>query len=190
MEKELREYNGIKLSSISEFRENSIKGPQDVNLSNYKLEIYENGIFKKSYKYEEVIHNFESVKRVITLYCVEGWDTTILYEGIKLIDILNDSEVSLNYPIIIFGAIDGYTTSLETSFILKNELLIAYKMNGITIPKENGFPFVLIGENKWAYKWIKWLNKIELSNEKDYRGYWESRGYSNSANLNEPFFER
>jgi DMSO/TMAO reductase YedYZ molybdopterin-dependent catalytic subunit len=63
-------------------------------------------------------------------------------------------------------------------------------MNGIKIPKENGFPFVLIGQNKWGYKWIKWLQKIELSDDEYFRGYWESRGYSNSANLNEPFFER
>ncbi|MDI6861165.1 MAG: molybdopterin-dependent oxidoreductase [Caldisericia bacterium] len=190
MEKELKEYNGIKLSSLSEFRENSIKGPQSVDIKNYTLEIYEEGIFKKAYRYEEVINNFKATKKIITLYCVEGWDTTILYEGINLIDILNDSNVSFKYPVIIFGAVDGYTTSLETSFVLNSKLIIAYKMNGITIPKENGFPFVLIGENKWGYKWIKWLNRIELSNDKDYRGYWESRGYSNSANLNEPFFER
>lgn len=190
MEKELKEYNGIKLSSLSEFRENSIKGPQNVDINSYRLEIYEDGFLKKSYKYEEVIKNFQVIKKVIALYCVEGWDTTVLYEGVKLLDVLNDSNVSLSYPIIIFGAVDGYTTSLEMSFILNNDLLIAYKMNGITIPKENGFPFVLIGENKWGYKWIKWLNRIELSNEKDYRGYWESRGYSNKANLNEPFFER
>jgi len=190
MEKELKEYNGIKLSSLSEFRENSIKGPQDVDISSYRLEVYENGVFKKSYKYDEVIQKFEHIKKVITLYCVEGWDTTVLYEGVKLIDILNDSNLSFDYPTIIFYGVDGYTTSLDLDFVLKNDLIVAYKMNGITIPKENGFPFVLIGENKWGYKWIKWLNRIELSNDKNYRGYWESRGYSNSANLNEPFFER
>ncbi|MBC7194434.1 MAG: molybdopterin-dependent oxidoreductase [Caldisericia bacterium] len=190
MEKELKEYNGVKLSSLSEFRENSIKGPQEIKIENYKLEIYENGVLKKEYKYEDVINNFETHKRIITLYCVEGWDTKILYEGVKLLDLLKDSEVSLNYPTIIFTGVDGYTTSLEIDFVLNNDLFIAYKMNGIVIPKENGFPFVLIGENKWGYKWIKWLKKIELSNDKDYRGYWESRGYSNRANLNEPFFER
>ena len=190
MEKELKEFNGVKLSSLSEFRENSIKGPQDVNIENYRLEIYENGVLKKEYKYDEILNKFEPQKRIITLFCVEGWDTKVLYEGVKLLDVLKDSQVSLDYKILIFTGVDGYKTSLEKDFVLNNEILIAYNMNGITIPKENGFPFVLIGENKWGYKWIKWLQKIELSNDEYFRGYWESRGYSNSANLNEPFFER
>ena len=37
------------------------------------------------------------------------------------------------------------------------------KMNNITIIPEIGFPFVLVTESKWGYKWIKWITQIELS---------------------------
>jgi DMSO/TMAO reductase YedYZ molybdopterin-dependent catalytic subunit len=43
-----------------------------------------------------------------------------------------------------------------------------------------------VAENKWGYKWIKWVTRIELSDQ-DYRGYWEQRGYSNSGDLNASF---
>jgi hypothetical protein len=36
---QIREYNGSRLSSINDFRENSIKGPQHINISNYHLKI-------------------------------------------------------------------------------------------------------------------------------------------------------
>jgi DMSO/TMAO reductase YedYZ molybdopterin-dependent catalytic subunit len=36
----------------------------------------------------------------------------------------------------------------------------------------------------------KWITEIELSDDVDYRGYWESRGYSNEANLDEDFFRK
>src|SRR4030042_5407811 len=37
---EVREYQGVNLSSISDFRENSIKGPQAINITDYRLRIY------------------------------------------------------------------------------------------------------------------------------------------------------
>jgi len=62
-------------------------------------------------------------------------------------------------------------------------ILLAYKMNGVVLPPERGAPFQLVAESKWGYKWIKWTTRIELSDDADYEGYWESRGYSNDADL-------
>ena len=66
---------------------------------------------------------------------------------------------------------------------------MAYKMNEVTMPPERGFPFTLVAESKWGYKWIKWITAIELSDDVDYQGYWEQRGFSNNADLNESFYE-
>jgi DMSO/TMAO reductase YedYZ molybdopterin-dependent catalytic subunit len=59
-------------------------------------------------------------------------------------------------------------------------------MNGLVIPPERGFPFQLVAESKYGYKWIKWITKIELSDNTNYQGYWESRGYPNDANAPNP----
>lgn len=61
--------------------------------------------------------------------------------------------------------------------------MIAYKMNNVTIPPERGFPFQLVAESKYGYKWIKWITKIELSDDPTYERYWENYGYSNTADL-------
>ena len=42
---EVREYEGEKLSSVNDFRENSIKGPQNIELEDYQLKIK---LFKSS----------------------------------------------------------------------------------------------------------------------------------------------
>jgi DMSO/TMAO reductase YedYZ molybdopterin-dependent catalytic subunit len=80
-------------------------------------------------------------------------------------------------------ALDGYSTSFPIEYITGNNILLAYKMNGIEIPPERGFPFQLVAESQYGYKWIKWVTRIELSDNVDYRGYWESRGYPNDASL-------
>jgi DMSO/TMAO reductase YedYZ molybdopterin-dependent catalytic subunit len=184
---EIQTYEGEKLSSVNDFRENSIKGPQHVNIEDYKLEII--GLVEKpiKYTYDEIKNNFEKNKKVITLHCVEGWSVKILWEGIKLKDILDESMVDKKANTLIFYAYDGYTTSLPLEYITKNDIMIAYKMNGVVLPPERGFPFELVAEGKWGYKWIKWITKIELSDNENYRGFWESRGYSNIADLDKDF---
>ena len=64
--------------------------------------------------------------------------------------------------------------------------MIAYAMNNVTLPPERGYPFQLVAEDKWGYKWAKWITRIELSDALP-SGYWESRGYSRDGDLNRSF---
>jgi DMSO/TMAO reductase YedYZ molybdopterin-dependent catalytic subunit len=180
---EIRDYEGQDLSSIGDFRENSIKGPQNVNESTYRLTI--TGLANQSveYTYANVINGFQKYQKVVTLHCVEGWSVKILWEGFLLKDLLNKAGINPETVVVIFYAYDGYSTSLPLNYILDNDILIAYKMNGLTLPPERGFPFQLVAESKYGYKWIKWITVIELSDNVNYKGYWESRGFSNDANV-------
>ena len=180
---EIREYEGQDLSSIADFIENSIKGPQYIDKSAYRLKI--TGLVNKTleYTYDEVINGFQKYQKVITLFCVEGWSVKILWEGFLLKDLLNEAGINSQANVVIFYAYDGYSTALPLNYILDNDLLIAYKMNNVTLPPERGFPFQLVAESKSGYKWIRWITEIELSDNEAYLGYWESRGYSNDASL-------
>ncbi|MFC1487401.1 molybdopterin-dependent oxidoreductase [Thermoproteota archaeon] len=180
---EITEYEGQDLSSINAFRENSIAGPQHIDNQTYRLAITGLVSTENEYTYEEVIDSYQHYKKVVTLNCVEGWKVTILWEGIQLKDLLADSQVNPAATTVIFYAYDGYSTSLPLDYIIENNIMMAYKMNNVTLPPERGFPFQLVAESKWGYKWIKWITTIELSDNQDYRGYWESRGYPNDADF-------
>ena len=186
---EIKEYQGEKLSSVYDFRENSIKGPQYLSKENYTLKI--TGLIQQkiNFSYDELLKDFKHYKKMVTLFCVEGWSVKILWEGILIEDILKNVNISDDVEIIIFHAYDGYTTSLPIEYVIDNKILIAYKMNNVTLPPQRGFPFQLVAESKWGYKWIKWITEIELSNNLGYKGYWERRGYSNNGDLNNSFFE-
>lgn len=185
---EIREYEGVDLSSINAFGENSIKGPQEIDVESYTLRITGLVAESKNYTYDEVMNSHQNYKKVVTLDCVEGWSATILWEGVLVRDLLAEAEPLANAEVLIFHAYDGYTTSLPIDYIMENDILMAYKMNDVILPPERGFPFQLVAESKWGYKWIKWITEIELSDDANYRGYWESRGYSNSADLDRSFF--
>ena len=185
---QVREYEGAKLSSVNDFRENSINGPQHVDAESYRLQIAGLVENPKSYAYDEVIDNYQRYKKVVTLDCVEGWSATILWEGVLVRELIDEAGLLPGAKVVIFHAYDGYTTSLPVDYIMNNDIIMAFRMNEITLPPERGFPFQLVAESKWGYKWIKWITEIELSDDVNYRGFWESRGYSNSADLDKNFF--
>ena len=103
-------------------------------------------------------------------------------------DLIEEAEVDPEATTVIFYAYDGYSTSMPLDYIIDNNLMIAHKMNNVTLPPERGYPFQLVAESKWGYKWIKWITAIELSDNEEYLGYWERVGYSNDADLEDSFF--
>jgi DMSO/TMAO reductase YedYZ molybdopterin-dependent catalytic subunit len=185
---QIKEYEGQDLSSINDFRENSIKGPQYIDIENYSLEISGLAADPAEYTYDEVIDTYDHYSKVVTLNCVEGWSATILWEGVMVRELIDDSHPLEDATVVVFHAYDGYTTSFPLEYIMEQDILMAHNMNGLTLPPERGFPFQLVAESKWGYKWIKWITEIELSDDTDYEGFWERRGYSNDGDLDESFF--
>jgi len=186
---EVREYRGERLSSIDDFRENSIRGPQHLSTASYRLAVGGLVDRPREYTYDEVLRLFPRYRKPVTLFCVEGWDVTILWDGVMVRDLLADAGTSPNATTVIFTAADGYSTSLPLDYVVNREILIAYAMNNVTLPAERGFPFQLVAEDRWGYKWAKWITGIELSDDASYRGYWESRGYANNGSIDQPFIE-
>ncbi len=179
---EILEYQGKLLSPAVGPRDNSIKGVQQVNIDTYSLRVTGLVNNEVSMNYAQVLE-MTSFKRLITLYCVEGWDATILWEGVSLVELIESALPRSEAVTVIFHAADGYTTSLPWSVVKDKQLILAYKANEIVLPPEMGYPFIVVAEEKLGYKWARWVTKIELSDDKDYKGYWESRGYTNDANI-------
>ncbi len=185
---EIRSFEGRDLSSVNDFRENSIQGPQHVNISGYRLTVTGLTNTTQVYTYDDILTTYPHYTKVVTLHCVEGWDATILWEGVLVRNIIQNAGVNPRANTVIFTAHDGYTTSLPLGYFMDRDILMAYRMNNVTLPAERGYPFQLVAEDKWGYKWIKWIERIELTDDPAYHGYSEQRGYSNSGNLNQSYF--
>lgn len=186
---EVREYQGEPLDSVQDFRENSIKGPQYLDEETYRLEV--TGLVEKpaSYAYEQITGGYQSYEKVVQLDCVEGWSVKILWRGVLVREILDASGVSEDAKSVVFTAADGYSTAFPVEYFYDNDIIMAYQMNGVPLPPERGFPFQLVAEDKWGYKWCKWIVGMELSAEGEPGGFWEDRGYSESGDRDKPFFD-
>lgn len=179
---EVREYKGKPLDAAADAPENSIKGPQHVDRSTYRLLI--TGLVDRPTKltYAQVT-SMPSYQKVTTLNCVEGWSRTWLWQGVRIEDLLGDAGYKKDATTLIFRSYDGYSTSLPLADVVGKNMLLAYRMNGQELLPERGFPFQVVAEDRLGYKWAKWVTEIEVSDDEGFKGYWEKRGYDNDARL-------
>jgi DMSO/TMAO reductase YedYZ molybdopterin-dependent catalytic subunit len=181
---ELDEYQGERLDSVTSLPDNSIRGPQRIAREDVRLDVTGLVEHPLSFTLDEVLAR-QQYSKVITLNCVEGWSATLLWEGVLLDDLFQLAGVKSGAVNVIFHALDTYTSSLTLDFVRQNKILLAHQLNGVPLPAERGFPFQVVAEDKWGYKWAKWVKKIELSDNAGYRGFWESSGYSPKGDLKE-----
>ena len=180
-EREIREYQGKPLDPFNRGYDNSIRGPQHVDIKTYRLEVSGLVDTPQSLTYQEVLR-LPIMKRAVTLHCVEGWDEHLLFEGVRLADLLALAKPRKGVRTVIFYAADGYSSSLSYDDAIRLDVMLASKINGRPLDAKRGFPFQVVAESKLGYKWVKWVTRIELS-ENPYKGFWEQRGYDNEADV-------
>jgi DMSO/TMAO reductase YedYZ molybdopterin-dependent catalytic subunit len=187
---EVNQYQGIPLTPINDYiaylkahPDVAIKGTQTIDQSTYQLAITGLVNNPENYSYTEVV-NLNATQQVATLPCVEGWSVTMLWQGIPLTELLNHAGgVGSDANTVIFIASDGYSSALPLDYIKENNIMIAYKMNNVTLTPQLGWPFFLVANNQYGYKWVEWITEIRVSSDSNYLGYWESRGYPNNATV-------
>jgi DMSO/TMAO reductase YedYZ molybdopterin-dependent catalytic subunit len=189
-EVEATEFQGVKLTPIDEQGNNALKGTQVIDRDSYVLTV--DGLVEKplSLSYAD-LQSYDQESWLMDLNCVEGWSFTAKWTGPSLSAILADAQVKPDAIIAIFYSADvptGYT-SLDLDYILENNILLALKINDLTLPPDRGFPLQVVAKSKFGYKWAKWVTRIELSSDADFRGYWERAGYNNNADDDGPAFE-
>jgi len=179
---EVRKYKGKRLDAINSQPETSIKGPQRVKLADYRLAV--NGLVNTplSLTYGQVLALPGYQKRT-TLHCVDGWSVTYLWQGVLIKDLLRQASYNPTATIVVFHCYDGYSTSLPLDYVINRNILLAYGMNGRVMPPERGFPFQVVAEDRYGYKWAKWVTRIEVSSDIRFRGHFEKMGADNTATL-------
>jgi DMSO/TMAO reductase YedYZ molybdopterin-dependent catalytic subunit len=188
-EVEATEFMGKKLTPINDQRNNALAGTQYIDKASYRLTV--DGLVTKplSLSYAD-LEAYSQISQLMDLDCVEGWKFTAKWTGPGLGAILDDAGVKPEAKIVIFHTSDvpeGYS-SLDLSYIYDKNIIIALKDNDITLTPDRGFPFQVVAMSKFGYKWAKWVTRIEVSDNTNFRGYWEGYGYNNDADINGPAF--
>lgn len=154
--------------------------PSKTNKDNWKLYIYGEVERPITISYKELM-NLPQVDIICDVHCVTGWSLLdSKWKGVRLSTILGLAKPTNNAKFIIFEAAGGYTTNVPISDVQNEKNILAHTFFGKELPQNYGGPVRGLIPDRYFYKSAKWLEAIKLSSV-DEPGYWEQRGYSNSA---------
>lgn len=134
-----------------------------------------------SLSYEE-FRALPRVGRIADFHCVTGWTKfDNLWEGVSFQYIKELVKPLENARFVTVEAQRSYTTSLSIPELSHQDVMLAVRLDDMELPREHGGPLRLIVPHKYGYKSAKWVYELRFTEEQEL-GYWEVRGYSNSAN--------
>jgi DMSO/TMAO reductase YedYZ molybdopterin-dependent catalytic subunit len=118
---------------------------------------------------------------VSDFHCVTSWSRLdCKWGGVKLNEIIRMAQPKEGVTTVLASCDGGYTTDFTLQEGMKDNVLLAYELDGKPLPPEHGGPLRLVTPDLYAYKAAKWLRKITFLDE-HVLGFWESRGYSDTA---------
>ncbi len=154
-------FKGKRISSLCVREGEEGKVAEQVDIQEYVLHIKGRPADERVYSYDEVVA-FNHYKKVITLRS-DSWSETVELEGVLVGELIGDAGVLPGAKNVIVRATDGYEATFSLDHIVKNRILLAFRINGEPLTAEGGYPFILAAETVRGQEWVKWVAEIEVS---------------------------
>ena len=148
----------------------------------------------KSYTIDD-LQNLTKVEQYDTFICVSnlingGLISNAKWGGVRISDLLTSAGgVSPGAKYVVFHSVDGYSVGVPLARALSPSSMLAYEMNGVTLPQRHGYPLRAVIPGLYGMMSAKWVRQVELS-DSVYLGFWQTRGWSNDATVNTVAFIR
>jgi len=114
-------------------------------------------------------------------HCVTTWSLLdSRWKGVSFSTLAALVQPKASAGFVMAYAADGYTTNVSLEEAMKDDVLLVHTWNGAPLPREHGGPVRMITPQLYAWKGAKWINRLEFMTANK-RGFWEERGYSNTA---------
>jgi DMSO/TMAO reductase YedYZ molybdopterin-dependent catalytic subunit len=150
----------LPLSRIDELHTTGVT--PDINIQNWRLNVDGKAVTKPlSLKYDDLLQ-MKTVSKKALLICPGFFSDYAEWEGVPLKEILKEARVSSDYKTVKFHAVDGYSKIFNRKEIDSNLFFLAFKVNGVVLPKDQGYPARLVAVDLYGGNWVKWIDSISV----------------------------
>lgn len=152
----------------------------DISFLNWKLTI--NGEVESPVELSwQDFMSLPQTKDVSDFHCVTTWSRMdVPWVGVRLADLAALVSPKSTATHILCHGYDKYTTNISIEEALKDDVLLVHTADNQPLERDHGGPVRMITPQLYAWKGAKWINRIEFLN-KNKLGFWELRGYSDTA---------
>jgi DMSO/TMAO reductase YedYZ molybdopterin-dependent catalytic subunit len=159
----------------------------DISLSSWRLEIGGRVHNPTTLTWDDFMA-LPQTEDVSDFHCVTTWSRfSNRWRGVRMRDLAELAVPHDDAHFVYFTSYDvqpgteiPYTTNLPLARATEDDVLLVHTWEGDPLPREHGGPVRVITPKLYAWKGAKWVRRIEFL-ERDRRGFWEMRGYSNTA---------
>lgn len=135
-------------------------------------------------RYADVLEQ-RVAERMVTLQCIDNEPggslmSNALWGGFPLAGLLARAGPSDAARDVVFRGADGYHDGITFERAMRGDVLLAHSMNGVSLPRDHGYPLRAVVPGLFGIKNVKWLTEIEVV-EHDHRGYWQERGWTDDG---------
>jgi DMSO/TMAO reductase YedYZ molybdopterin-dependent catalytic subunit len=158
-----------------------------VDAGGWKLEVFGEVEEELSLDFAQLQERFEIVEEFSVLTCISNEIGGELvgnsaWGGVRLREVLEAARVKPGGTELVLRAADGYSDSIPMELALDDSVLLAVSQNRLPLTQEHGFPCRLRIPRLYGMENVKWLESIEVVRS-DYSGYWQDRGWKDTAEV-------
>ena len=118
---------------------------------------------------------------VSDFHCVTTWSKyDVRWGGVAFFTLAELVQPKPSASHVFFKSYDGYSVNNPLAVCLDDDVLVAHQLDGQPLPREHGGPARVILPKRYAWKGAKFVREI-IFLDRDLLGFWELRGYSNTA---------
>lgn len=128
----------------------------------WKLEVAGAVARPGSYSLQELMR-FQPRTQITKHSCEEGWSAISEWTGVPLRTVLEHAGILPSAKFVNFLAYDANPDSIDMIDALHPQTILAYGMNGQTLPRAHGAPIRLRVERQLGYKNVKYIRRIEVT---------------------------
>ncbi|MEC8906622.1 MAG: sulfite oxidase-like oxidoreductase [Verrucomicrobiota bacterium] len=129
----------------------------------------------------ESLMQCDHVEETSDFHCVTTWSKyDCKWGGVRMLELLDKVRPHSDAEHVLFVSYDGYTTNVPIEAVYSEYTLLVTSLNGEPLSKKHGGPVRVVIPHLYAWKSAKFVKQIQFTNKMQL-GYWEKRGYSNTA---------
>lgn len=166
------------------YSDRSLEIGSSIRVSDWSLRLHGAVERPRMLRYADVLEQ-RSLEHMVTLQCIDNEPggslmSNAVWAGFPLARLLEEA-VPLDTALdVVFRGADGYHDSITMERALRGDVLLAHSMNGVSLPRDHGYPLRAVVPGIFGIKNVKWLTEIEVA-ERDHQGYWQERGWTDEG---------
>ena len=139
-------------------------GPTDVaiDVKSYRLKVTGKVGRPLSLSYDQIL-TYPSLTETVLLICPGVFSINGRWTGVHVKDLIQEAQIKEKAQYIDIKGAQEKSVRIPLEMIQQKKIFLAYRVNGVTLPRKHGFPLRLVYEDAYGFDWVKYVDEVVVS---------------------------